>query len=368
MLTHPVAGAATNNVHPSAARVSAVSELQTTAAAPRGVQRFAWGVLLYNIFVILWGAYVRATGSGAGCGNNWPTCHGKIIPREPSVETLIEYSHRVTSGLALLGVIALLVLAFRFFPSGHRARRAAVASMVLMLTEAGLGAGLVLFELVAENESMARALFMGTHLGNTFLLLAAITLTCYWLSGGPKVRWRGDRLTRLAYGSLAATMLVGISGAVAALGDTLYPAESLLHGLQQDLSPTSHVLIKLRTFHPFLAILGSLLLLHLVGKVRALKRPQPARRWATAVNVLVIVQLAAGALNMVLLVPVWMQLTHLALADALWVSLVLLLASALQVTAQTGTTQTGTTQSESTQDETDAQTTDAQTADAPDGQ
>lgn len=304
-------------------------------AAPRGVQRFAWGVLGYNILVILWGAFVRATGSGAGCGSHWPTCNGEVIPRAPSVETMIEYSHRVTSGLALLGVVALLFLAYRHFPKGHRARQAAVASTVLMFVEAAIGAGLVLFELVAQNESMARALFMGTHLGNTFLLLAAITLTCHWFGGRPPVRWRGHPLNRLGYLAVAAMMLMGISGAVAALGDTLYPSESLLHGLQQDFSPTSTVLLKLRTFHPLIAILGSLVLLHLVSEVRRhvgrRKDPsepvRPARRWATAVNLLVVVQLAAGALNMVLLVPVWMQMIHLLLADALWISLVLLLAA-----------------------------------------
>lgn len=299
--------------------------------APRGVQRFAWGVLGYNILVILWGAYVRATGSGAGCGSHWPTCNGELIPRAPSVETLIEYSHRITSGLALLGVVALLVLAYRHFPKGHRARRAAVASMVLMLLEAGIGAGLVLFELVAQNESMARALFMGTHLANTFLLLAAITLTCHWFGGTPPFRWTGHRLTKWAFLSLGAMMLMGISGAIAALGDTLYPAESLLHGLQQDFSATSTVLLKLRTFHPGIAIVGALALLHLVGEVRRLDPTKQAKRWAMRVNLLVIVQLAAGALNMVLLVPVWMQLTHLLLADALWISLVLLLAWAMAI-------------------------------------
>ncbi|MDA8019383.1 MAG: COX15/CtaA family protein [Thermoanaerobaculia bacterium] len=300
------------------------------SASPR-IQRFAWAVLAYNILVILWGAYVRATGSGAGCGSHWPTCNGEIIPRQPSLETLVEFSHRITSGLALLGVLGLLFLAYRRFPKGHRARSAAVASTILIFTEAGIGAGLVLFELVADNESMARALFMGTHLGNTFLLLAAITLTCHWFGGAPAFRWRGDPLAKWAGAAVGAIMLVGISGAVAALGDTLYPAESLLHGLQQDLSPTSHVLIKLRVWHPVLAIVGGLVVLHLVAEIRRAKRPQPVRRWATAVNLLVIVQLAAGALNMVLLVPVWMQLVHLALADALWISLVLLLAWAMAI-------------------------------------
>ncbi len=46
--------------------------------------RYAWGVLLWNVLVALWGAYVRATGSGAGCGSHWPTCNGEILPRAPA--------------------------------------------------------------------------------------------------------------------------------------------------------------------------------------------------------------------------------------------------------------------------------------------
>lgn len=302
----------------------------------RRFHRFAWGVLGYNLLVILWGAYVRATGSGAGCGSNWPTCNGEIVPREPSVETLIEYSHRITSGLALLAVVALVAWAWRLFPKsrfpqGHRVRGAAVASLVLMLLEAGIGAGLVLFELVADNASMARALFMGTHLGNTFLLLAALALTAYFAGGGRPFRLRGESLSRLAVGSLLVAMVMGVSGAVTALGDTLLQAGTLEGGLRQDLSLTSHVLIQLRVFHPFLAVLGGLFLLHFVGRVRAERRPQPARSWATALNLLVLVQFAVGGLNIVLMAPVWMQLVHLLLADAMWIALVLTVAAALVV-------------------------------------
>ena len=139
--------------------------------------RYAWGVLAANLAVILWGAFVRATGSGAGCGNNWPTCNGEIIPRAPSTETLIELTHRATSGIALLLVVALAVWARRVYGPGHRVWHGAAWSLFFMFGEAAIGAGIVLFELVADNESMARALFMAVHLGNTFLLLAALTLT-----------------------------------------------------------------------------------------------------------------------------------------------------------------------------------------------
>jgi protoheme IX farnesyltransferase len=93
------------------------------------LSRYAWGVLVWNVLVALWGAYVRATGSGAGCGAHWPTCNGEIIPRAPQVETLIEFTHRATSGLAFLAVLALLILALRTLPKGHPARFGAGLSM-----------------------------------------------------------------------------------------------------------------------------------------------------------------------------------------------------------------------------------------------
>jgi len=105
----------------------------------------------------------------------------------------IELTHRVTSGLALLALLALVVAVWRSRPAGHPARRAAAWSMLFMLTEAGVGAGLVLFELVADNQSMARALFMATHLVNTFFLLAFLTLTAHFASGGAPFRWSADR-------------------------------------------------------------------------------------------------------------------------------------------------------------------------------
>lgn len=123
---------------------------------------FSWSVLVYNLGIILWGAFVRASGSGAGCGSHWPLCNGEVIPRSPTVQTLIEFSHRLTSGVALILVVALTVAAFRAFPKRHIVRRGALFSLFFMLTEALVGAGLVLFSLVADNASIARAMFMST--------------------------------------------------------------------------------------------------------------------------------------------------------------------------------------------------------------
>ena len=212
---------------------------------------FAWGVLGYNLLVILWGAVVRSTGSGAGCGSHWPLCNGELVLRSPRMETLIELSHRLTSGLALVSVVIMLIWALRRFPTGHPVRKGAWASLFLIITEALIGAGLVLFEYVAFNQSLARAFWMSGHLVNTFLLLAALTLTAWWASGHQPWQWQGQGmvgwLLQLAWVVL---ILLGISGGITALGDTL----AITGGISPTESALVAQLIALRIYHPLLAI------------------------------------------------------------------------------------------------------------------
>ena len=292
--------------------------------------RVAWLTLGWTVAVILWGAFVRATGSGAGCGAHWPLCNGEVVPRAPLLETMVEYTHRLTSGVALLLVLALAAWVFRERPKGHPARWAAMASVFFILTEAGVGAALVLLRLVAENESVARALFMAGHLANTFMLLAALALTAHWC--GTDAPLRRDLLRRdgWVFGlAFLVLLLVGKSGAVAALGDTLYPAQSLLAGLAQDLSPTATILVRLRVLHPLIAVAGTLAVAFAAARVLQAIEDSGTRRWAWAVAGLALAQLGAGMLNLILLAPVWMQIVHLLLADVLWIALVLLAARAL---------------------------------------
>ena len=299
----------------------------------RNLAAFAWLTLAYNIGVILWGAYVRASGSGAGCGEHWPLCNGVVLPRDPSVATVIEFSHRLTSGLALVAVIALLVWVRRACPPGHPARRAAAWTVFFMLTEAGVGAGLVLFRLVAENASMARAMFMAVHLLNTFILLAAMTLTAWWVSGGPPIRVKAHRGLAALFAAVGCGLLVvGASGAVAALGDTLFPDNSLSEALAADLSPASHLLIRLRFLHPLFAILVGGTLMAGATMV-AIRKGEAGWRLAVGVVCLSALQLALGFLNVLLLAPTWMQMVHLLVADLLWISFVLLGVSVLAVPA-----------------------------------
>lgn len=299
--------------------------------------RFAWLMLAYTVGVILWGAYVRATGSGAGCGRHWPICNGVVIPRSPSAETLIEFTHRVTSGLAMLGTVALLWMALRRFPAGSPVRKAAIATMVLMVTEAAAGAGLVLLELVDQNTSGLRATVTAIHLANTFLLVAAMALTGWWASGRPPVRLRGQGAVVWLMGiAIVLTLAVGCMGAVTALGDTLFPKTTV--GFE--LSPTAHFLERLRIVHPVAAIVTGL---YVVLAGMAVRRMRPGRRTAQlSLNLAAIygIQILVGAMNIAMLVPVGLQLIHLLLADVLWITLTFTAASALAdpaaVQARTG--------------------------------
>jgi heme A synthase len=286
--------------------------------------RYAWWVLAAILVVILWGAVVRATGSGAGCGQHWPLCNGEVVPRSAATATLIEFTHRITSGLAFLLVVGLFAWSRRAVPPGHRARTAAAYSLVFIITEALIGAGLVLFGLVGENDSALRAVYLAGHLLNTFLLLAAIALTAHWAAadtrGDVRARPRSPWLFGIGLGFI---LIVGMTGAIAALGDTLFPASTLREGLRADADAGSHVLIRLRVFHPVLAILAGMYLSLMVWAVERKKGPAaPVSRWGRALTALVMLQLAVGVLNLLLLAPTALQLAHLLVADLLWISAV----------------------------------------------
>ncbi|MGH7298082.1 MAG: COX15/CtaA family protein [Polyangiaceae bacterium] len=296
--------------------------------------RFAWALLAYDVAVVLWGAYVRASGSGAGCGQHWPLCNGEVLPRSPRVATLVELSHRVTSGLALVLTLVLLVWALRAYPRGHVVRRGAAVTTCLMMGEALIGAGLVLFRLVAHDESLARGLSICLHLCNTFLLLASTALTAWWASGGARLRLRGQRTVAWAVGvPLVALVLVGASGAVTALGDTLFPPASLAAGLAQDLAPRAHLFVRLRTLHPLLAVSASAAVIFAGGVVRALRPSRTVVVLSRVASVVVVAQVGAGLLDVTTLAPVWLQLVHLLLADGVWIATVLTAAAALGAAA-----------------------------------
>jgi heme A synthase len=291
---------------------------------------YAWGVVAYSLAAILWGAYVRASGSGAGCGSHWPLCNGEVVPRARQIETLIEFSHRMTTSLAGLLVIGLVVWAFRALPRRHPARMGAALSLGFIILEGMVGAAQVLLGLTADNDSAARAVIGSIHLANTFLMLAAMVLTAWWASGARPPSLRGQGLLGWIFGvGLFGGLLVGASGSVTALGDTLFPARSLAEGLQQDFSATSHFLLQLRVIHPILAVLLGVYSI-VAGALAAAWRPNRAtRRLAWMLGAIFGAQIVVGVVNVALLAPIFMQLIHLFMADMVWITLVLAAAAAL---------------------------------------
>jgi heme A synthase len=283
----------------------------------------AWAAVALTVFVILWGAVVRATGSGAGCGNNWPTCNGEVVPLSGSTETAIEFVHRVSSaGLGFLMLIVLIMAVRRYRP-GSRVRAAAWATFALVIIESLVGAGLVLFEQTGDFEGVSRAYWQSGHFVNTLLLLGAATLTAWWSSTPePDHQQNATRRDRWIIDSVGiAMLLIGISGAIAALGDTLFPVDSFAEGLKRELSTTGHVFERLRIFHPALAIGGGLLAMWATTQL-AETRSGRVSRLARLVSLLVVVQIGLGTLNALLAAPIWMQVVHLLVADVVWMTVV----------------------------------------------
>jgi heme A synthase len=291
---------------------------------------FAWTTLLVNILVVLWGVVVRATGSGAGCGAHWPTCDGEIVPGLQSSAQWIEYTHRLSSGLALILVVVMLIWAFLAYESGHAVRKGAVASMFFMILESLVGAALVLFGWVEADDSMARVYIMGIHLTNTLLLLGALFLTAYWSSGGKVFTFRGQGALGWLFllGNLAAIVLV-VTGAIIALGDSLF----LQIGLTPEQSPVLAGILALRNTHPITSIIVGLFWILLARYAMVARPTGRVTRPANVLIALILLSWAIGFLNNWLHAPVVMQVVHLLFADMFWLGIVWLSAEALAVDA-----------------------------------
>jgi cytochrome c oxidase assembly protein subunit 15 len=307
--------------------VSAASVNVQRSPSP-ALRRFAWGVLAYFIAVILWGTLVRATGAGAGCGNHWPLCNGTVMQRSASVETMIEFTHRLTSGISFFAVVGLAVWCFAGTMRGHLARVAAAASVAFTLIEAILGALLVKLGLTAQSQSPLRPAYLALHLTNTLLLLAALTLTAHLL-GRETGFLRGSirlRAPLAAVAGVLAVMIVGVTGSLAALGDTLFPVSSLGLAMAQDFSPASGWLVRWRWMHPAAAFLASLFLIWMLVRAARRNAQQDNRSLAALVLLLLAAVFSLGLLDVMLLAPLWVQVAHLLAADTLWAALVVLTA------------------------------------------
>lgn len=296
------------------------------------IARLAWLIVGLNLFVIVWGGFVSASGSGDGCGASWPLCQQLAAAETRSWETFVEFFHRITSGLALIGIFYMAWRIFRHYPKGHIVRLGATYSAVFIVTESLLGAALVIFKWVDTNESLARAFVQPIHLVNTFLLMASLGLTAWWASGNQPPHWSHNRKLLLALaGGLLGVVVLSSFGTIASLASTIFPSESFFEGVQKDFARNVHYLIRLRIWHPIIAVLIGGYLLYLG---RLLERWCPDARVTALHNfifIVFLVQFALGAMNAILLTPVWLQLVHLLGAHLLWLGMILLNVTALAV-------------------------------------
>lgn len=311
-----------------------------SSSRPRtmAVARFALITLGCNVAVVLWGAYVRATGSGAGCGNKWPLCNGNVLSTSARAQTIIEFTHRMTSGIALLMVAALVIWCWRVTSRRDWGRYSAIFAAVFLANEALLGAALVLLDHVAQDKSASRVFFLCLHFGNTLLLLATLSLTAAWLSkGGSFTLIRKPREIVAVGIGLLATMLIGITGATAALADTLFPATSLRSSVMQDFSPGAPALLHFRLLHPAVAVIVAGYILWVISRTS----PRRERRSKLAISLIVLLsaQLSLGILNVLLLTPIWLQILHLLVGDVFWIALVLASADLVLVDVRSACTE-----------------------------
>ncbi len=281
------------------------------------MQKLAWAFVGYLIFVILFGAWVRISGSGAGCGNHWPTCQGVVIPVEPSVKTIIEFTHRITSGLSGLMGIAFLIWTWR---KKSPALAWAAAMFFFLLVEGFIGAVLVKKELVENDASMSRAVVISLHLVNTMLLMLCAVGMAVKLGG---TRYRNAYAGGLIWLVMAVLVITNATGAVTALGDTIFPIKpamgpELIAKIQEDVSPGQHFLIRLRVVHPVIAAITATIVF---GVLSYFQRRRQSN-WALAGMGLVLIQVALGVGNIWLAAPGWMQISHLLTAQLLWVTIV----------------------------------------------
>lgn len=288
----------------------------------RGLSAYAWCVVSVMVLVILWGAFVRISGSGNGCGDHWPLCNNEILPHHPTLKTIIEFLHRMQSGLVTTMVIGLIAWIFLAFPAGHRARRAVVWTGGLLVTEALLGAALVLGHFTDRDTRNARVIMQSVHFTNTMLLLAALTLAAWFVSrtdSPVEHPYRSHK--RLAVWSILLTIAAGASGSVAALADTLFPSPSLRAGLLDDFAAAAPLIVRMRWVHPAVTAVEFMVVAALCLRMRT--------RLATLVAALLGMQVLLGVTDVLLLAPGWMQVVHLLGADIFWIALVILCSEAV---------------------------------------
>jgi heme A synthase len=308
-------------------------------AYPINIRIYSIATYLLTFMVIVWGAFVRVTHSGAGCGKHWPLCNGEFIPFQPEIETIIELTHRTTSGLSFIFVLILFYISKKSFSKGSLLRSAASYALFFMLIEVAIGASLVLFGWVKDNTSEVRAFMIAFHLVNSFLLMASLAIHAFVPERFSDIQLKNLLIligNPVEKGMLFFYLIVGSTGAITALGDTLFPvinlrAQNAGYNVFTEITSASHFLIQLRIIHPILAIILALVLIQYVvfnrldGKVLSNLNFSSIRKLSFLLVVFTLTQTIIGPLTILFQAPASMQLLHLSCSLILWTTLVLLI-------------------------------------------
>ena len=310
-------------------------------SSPRFFSCFCFSLLCFCLVVILWGAWVRISHSGDGCGAHWPDCQGQfLIDSSFTGKTWIEWIHRLLSAVFGLGVGLLVLLSFLPFSRGHTVRKSAIWVLLFTISEALIGAGLVLAGLTGGNVSFTRLLVMNLHVLNSLLLTGGLFI-CWRLSLGKRFEKPfsyslslGKRFEKpfsysLFFGKqfkklfspfgislwffIVAFFLIVFSGSLSSLAVSLFPSQGLWEGLVLDWASGSHWLVRFRVWHPILALLltGSFLFYYFGFLLPCSKKNKSLLRSHRIFILLLCVTLLSGLMNLLLLSPVWLKLTHL---------------------------------------------------------
>jgi len=264
---------------------------------------------IYTLLVILWGAWVRISHSGDGCGDHWPLCAGQVIPEFKQTKTWVEYAHRLMSGSYGL-IVIYLFFKIRTALVTPNTKKLSLALLILMITEALLGAALVKGQLVTTNDSLQRLIMMSFHQLNSFLLTGVTFYLYLSLKNEPVT-------TKIkTYKPFGFFLFLAVSGAIAALSTTLFPSISLFQGIVNDFSTDSHIFVRLRIIHPLLA---SLIATSFMAWLYMKSHQRAAMEFLFAIFI--------GIITLVTLSPVYLKLAHLLIAHLLWARLIYLFVS-----------------------------------------
>ena len=281
-------------------------------------RRFLILSLVYNLYTILSGALVRATSSGAGCGDSWPLCQDQFFPNLNYLKTAIEFNHRMSSGVVL--ILAIIAFGFSFkFKKHLLLKKLVFITFLTVIFEALFGAGLVIFGLVDQNASFARSVVMCIHLLSTFVLVGSLMMSVLCASRTP-ISFEFEKMKSNRHSLLIALIifiLISITGAITALCDTLFRPESFGAELWNEVRNPSETLKFLRGLHPIVAIVLVFSFLKAMFRV--------CRHWGLKKAYLILVslvsfQVALGFANILLNVPLVSQLLHLFIAHLIWIS------------------------------------------------